>query len=73
MTILQLNPPIPLVCPKGRGYAHLVIDYSPEHDLMFTIFIDSGEFAGQCWTFSNRHITIQNNITLDRGVPKSDH
>jgi hypothetical protein len=40
---------------------------------MFTIFIDEGEFVGQCWTFSSRHITIQNNITLDRGVPKSDH
>ena len=25
--ILQLNPTIPIVTPKGKGYAHLVIDY----------------------------------------------
>ena len=32
--MLQLNPPIELDTePRGRGWAHFVIDYGPEHDL----------------------------------------
>ncbi len=61
--ILQLNPPIPLITPKGKGYAHLVIDYSQEHDLMWTVFIDD---TGECWTFSNKDIRITENTSLNR-------
>jgi hypothetical protein len=67
MTILQLNPPIPLRTPKGPGYAHLCIDYSQEHDLQWVCFIDA---TGECWTYGNAVITIQNNITLGREVKK---
>ena len=27
MTLLQLNPPLPLVTPKGKGLAYVLIDY----------------------------------------------
>ncbi len=28
--IQQLNPPLPLMTPKGKAWAHLVIDYGPD-------------------------------------------
>jgi hypothetical protein len=34
MSILQLDPPIPIITPKGDGYAHLLIDYGPENNLL---------------------------------------
>jgi hypothetical protein len=45
-----------------KGYAFLVIDYSQEHDLLFTCAMDDG----QIWTLSNRDIRIVNNVTLNR-------
>ena len=32
-TVTQLNPPIPLMTPKGRAMAHFLIDYGIENDL----------------------------------------
>lgn len=65
--ILQLNPPLPLNTPKGKAWAHMVIDYSQEHDLQWVCFIDA---TGECWTYGNSAITIQNNITLGREITK---
>lgn len=28
--VIQLNPPLPMVTPKGEGWAHFLIDYGPE-------------------------------------------
>jgi hypothetical protein len=61
--ILQLNPTIPVITPKGKGFAHLVIDYSQEHDLMWVVFLDK---TGECWTYPNKDIKIDQNITLGR-------
>lgn len=61
--ILQLNPPLPLVTPKGKGYAHFLIDYSQEHHLMWVVFLDE---SGECWTFENKHIRMDANLTLGR-------
>lgn len=61
--ILQLDPPIPLVTPKGKGLAHLVIDYGPEHNLLWVVFLDEG---GQCWTYPNSFVTAQENVTMGR-------
>jgi hypothetical protein len=61
--ILQLNPTIPVITPKGKGYAHLVIDYSQEHDLLWVTFINDTK---ECWTFPNSEIRIDDNITLKR-------
>jgi hypothetical protein len=65
MMLTQLNPPLPLLTPKGKAWAHLVIDYGPEADLMWVCFQDQD---GACWTWSNRDVRIQANATLGRRV-----
>jgi hypothetical protein len=64
MAILQLNPMLPIyrVSDNMEGYAFLVIDYSQEHNLLFTCAMDNGEI----WTLSNIEIRFQKNISLDR-------
>ena len=66
MMLTQLNPPLPLLTPKGKAWAHLVIDYGPEADLMWVCFQDQD---GACWTWSNRDVRIQANATLGRVIP----
>lgn len=61
--IKQLNPPIPVITPKGPGLAQVVIDDGVEHDLKWVCFIDS---TGESWTFRNRDIRAQKNITQGR-------
>ncbi len=61
--ILQLNPPIFLQTPKGEGLCHFLIDYGPEDNLYWTVFITE---TGECWTFSNPEIRACKNITLGR-------
>ena len=63
--MIQLNPPIPVFTPKGNGYAHVLIDYGPEYNLMWVVFQDTGE----CWTWQNSEIRAQKNITLGRHMP----
>lgn len=62
MTILQLNPPIAVETIKGKGYANFLIDYGLESDLYWIVFQDSGEI----WTWSNKDIVLQKNITAGR-------
>lgn len=61
--MLQLNPPLPMQTPKGEGLAHILIDYGPESDLYWTVFITG---TGEIWTFSNREVRASKNITLGR-------
>ncbi len=61
--MLQLNPPLPMLTPKGEGFAHILIDYGPESDLYWTVFITA---TGEVWTFSNRDVRASKNITLGR-------
>jgi len=63
--ILQLNPPIPLDTPKGSALAHFVMDYGPEHNLLWVCFNDSN---GECWTWDNSKVRGQKNITHGRLV-----
>jgi hypothetical protein len=62
--ILQLNPMIPILreSDKMEGYAFLVIDYSQEHNILFTCAMDNGEI----WTLNNQEIKFCKNISLDR-------
>jgi hypothetical protein len=62
--MLQLNPMLPIkrISDKMEGYAFLIIDYSQEHDLLFTCAMDNGEI----WTLNNREITVCKNISLER-------
>lgn len=61
--IVQLTPPIPLETPKGRGMAHMVIDYSTEHSLIWQVFIDA---TGESWMFRNEEVRLQPNWTFGR-------
>lgn len=61
--IKQLNPPIPLCCPEGKGMAHFLIDLGVEHNLMWVIIIDD---TGEIWTFQNPEVRAQKNITMGR-------
>jgi hypothetical protein len=61
--ITQLNPPLPLHTPKGPGLAHFVIDYGPETDLMWVVFMDKD---GACWSVPNPEIRMQFNWSMGR-------
>ncbi len=62
--ITQLNPPLPLWIPEQHrtALAHLVIDYGPEHDLIWVCFVDNGEI----WCLPNSRVRARWNITMDR-------
>jgi hypothetical protein len=61
--MIQLNPYIPMSCPKGDGYAIAMIDYSQEHNIHWVIAIDA---TGEIWTFANPSVRMQKNITIGR-------
>ena len=61
--ITRLNPPIPIMTPKGRALAHFLLDYGPENDLMWVCFQDD---TGECWTWENADIRARVNKTLGR-------
>jgi hypothetical protein len=62
--MLQLNPPLPVVTPKGKGLAHILIDYGAEHDLVWVVFQDNGE----CWSYRNQDIRADENVTFGRNL-----
>ena len=66
--MLQLNPPIPLDTAKGKGFAHMVVDYSQEHDLLWVVFLDD---SGECWMFRNGEVRVQRKFTLGRTAEPS--
>lgn len=68
--MIQLNPMIPVYSlrHKMEGYAFLVIDYSQEHDLLFTVALDNGEI----WTLTNKEIRFCKNISMDREKIKTE-
>ena len=61
--ITQLNPPLPLDTSKGAGLAHFVIDYGPEADLMWVVFLDKD---GSCWSVPNPEIRMASNWSMGR-------
>ena len=61
--MLQLDPTIPMMTPRGSGYALFVVDYSQEHHLMWVVALDDG---GEIWMFENPEIRVQSNFTLGR-------
>jgi hypothetical protein len=63
MSIMQIDPPLPLECPKGKGMAHFMIDYGVEYNLMWVIIIDA---TGEIWTYENPSVKGQKNITIGR-------
>jgi hypothetical protein len=62
MNMLQLNPALPVVTPKGKGLAQIIIDYGIEHDLVWVVFQENGD----CWSWGNQDIRAERNITFNR-------
>ena len=63
---MQLNPPIPLETPKGKAWAVAMIDYGPQWDLQWVTFIHE---TGECWTWLNRDIRGEDNLTFHLPKP----
>lgn len=61
--IVQLNPPLPLETPKGAGLAHFIIDYGPEGDLLWVVFMDED---GACWSVPNPEVRMSFNWSMGR-------
>jgi len=60
--MLQLDPPLPVVTPKGKALAHILIDYGPEHDLVWVCFQQDNEI----WCFRNQDVRADSNVTFGR-------
>lgn len=67
--ITRIDPPLPLQTPKGKAMAHFLIDYGFEHDLYWVCFQNE---TGECWTWSNKDIRNQENITAGRKNTKKE-
>ena len=62
--LTQLHPPLPMhVLDKGPGSAFAVIDYGPEHHLVWVVALDDG---GEIWCAGNPKVRMQENWTMDR-------
>ncbi len=49
--------------PKGSGQIWLVTEYGQEIEKVFTVILKSKEI----WEFTNRDITVSDNLTMGRG------
>lgn len=58
---IRLDPSIPMVCPKGRGRAIMMIDASEDHHIFWVIVLDD---SGQIWTCANPEVRVQANWSL---------
>ena len=68
--MLQLHTPIPVETPKGAAFAHLIIDYGQEHNLLFVCFLNE---SGESWTFPAKDVRLERNLTMGiRGKMSSD-
>lgn len=64
--MLQLNPQIPLITPKGDAQAIMVIDYSEEHHLQWVCIQDD---TGEIWTWPNDKVRGFKNLSIGRKNP----
>jgi hypothetical protein len=62
MAMLQLDPPIEVDTPKGKGYAEVIIDYGLESDVHFMCLINNGEI----WVYPAKDIRTTKNISVGR-------
>ena len=61
--LTQLDPPIPLETPKGKGLAHILIDYGAEHHLIWVTIDDA---TREIWAWPNPQVRGQANVTMGR-------
>lgn len=63
MSLLQLEPAIPVDTPRGKGLAVVLIDYGVEHHLCWVVIVDA---TREIWTFRNPEVRGQSNQTMGR-------
>lgn len=63
MISIQLHPTLPVLTPKGKGYAIIMMDYGQEHDLLWVCVLDD---SGEIWTYRNQEVRVQKNLTFSR-------
>jgi len=70
MAFSQLDPTLPMTVEgKGPGYALAVIDYGPEHHLIWVVAIDA---TGEIWSAPNPTVRMQSNWTMGRASRAPD-
>ena len=58
----QLNPPLPVfILERGEGMAFAVIDYGPEHHLLWVTALTEG---GEIWCAPNPKVRLQKNWSM---------
>jgi len=67
--VIRIDPALPLLTPKGKAMAHFLIDYGPEHHLLWVCFQDD---TGECWTWANPEVKMQLNSSMLRTTYKKD-
>jgi hypothetical protein len=66
VSFTQLASPIPVfVIDKGKGIAFAVIDYGPEHNLIWVTALDD---SGEIWCAPNPLVRFRANWTMGRGA-----
>lgn len=65
--IQRIDPPLELTTAKGKVWAHFLIDYGVDYDLLWVCFAQD---TGECWTFRNDDIRLCENITMHRTYPR---
>ena len=64
MSFTQLSSPLPVfVIGKGKGMAFAVIDYGPEHNLIWVSAIDE---SGEIWCVPNPKVRMRPNWSMSR-------
>ena len=64
MSFTQLQTPLPMTVEgKGSGQALAVIDYGPEHHLIWVVALDD---SGEIWSAPNPKVRMQSNWTMGR-------
>ena len=58
--MIELRKRIPLITPKGKGWAYFIKDESMDHNCMWGVFLDEN---GEFWLFDNKDIRIQPNYS----------
>jgi hypothetical protein len=53
--------------PKGHAFAHFLVDYGVEFDLVWVCFQQSGEI----WSWANSYVRAAQNVTLGRSSDES--
>jgi hypothetical protein len=72
--MIQLNPTIRVHTPRGRGAAHVLIDYGPEYDLVWVVLVQTENRDGagsrpEFWCFLNRDVRGEFNETYNTSAP----